>query len=99
MIDQKFQKAVIATVMSAQTAEELRFINQCVKERFASLQLRAAHQFKKGDYVQFKSSKTGVVIAAVVEKINRKTVDVSSITHGKWRVTGGMLTAIKNQAA
>jgi hypothetical protein len=97
-ISKEFEKLAKNTVMAATSRDELLYMQRLMKERDRSLQYSAARAFKKGDYVQFKSSKTGVMIAAVVEKINQKTVDLSSVTHGKWRVSPGMLSLIKSES-
>ena len=97
-ISKEFEKLAKNTVMAAMSRDELLYMQRLMKERDRSLQYSAARKFKKGDYVQFKSSKTGVMIAAIVEKINQKTVDLSSVTHGKWRVSSCMLSLIKSDS-
>lgn len=62
------------------TNEELRAVNaticEILRNRQAIKQLTAAMQFKKGDDVEFKDTRTGRMVHGHIEKINRKSIIV-----------------------
>ena len=74
-MNKKDEKQLRAVLTRASTIEEIRKIDHIVKERWNAIQARGCAQFKPGDRVSFQS-RMGFKVIAIVDKVNRKSVNV-----------------------
>lgn len=77
------------------TKEDMNRIIRGINDRRAQLSQIEAMKFRKGDKVEFNSSKTGELVKGTILKINQKTISLLSDEGTNWRVSPGMLRAVK----
>ena len=78
-------------------AEQLTQVVDAIQLKRQYLAKQAIKNFIKGDMVQFTSRRTGGKVNAIVEKVNKKYVIVSTHIGGeKWRVPATMLTKLSD---
>ena len=84
-----------AIIGGSLTNEDLNSIGDAV--RFARLQIANLNKFtmRIGSQVKFTQTRSGQVVFATVEKVNRKYIIVreNGKAHGVWRVPANMLTS------
>jgi len=79
------------------TNDELSSIIDAVKFKRSQLAQRVKFSIRKGDNVEFTSSKTGRITRGFVEKVAIKYVTVNT-GMGLWRVPANMLTVVDKEA-
>lgn len=73
------------------TRDELIKLNKRIVSRIKELDAESTTSFSLGDKVSFRTKK-GKVVRGTVDKVNRKTIDVTDSTSMmKWRVSASML--------
>lgn len=84
-------KQIQKLIDSLETTAELNTVGQILKARHNTIQCLSGMSFRRGQTVIFKS-KSGQVMRGTIEKINTKSVDVTTPL-GKWRVSPSVLQA------
>lgn len=88
----------IAAIRKVGTIDELLAVNIAVRERWNFLQYQATTAFHIGDRVRFRT-KTGRAVVGTIERINRKSISVSSDNPAElgWRVSPNILQRQEGQ--
>jgi len=81
--------AATKAIFDIDNLDDLREAQNALNARFRELQLRAAHSFRIGEKVTFKT-RTGEIVTGVIKKINQKTVSVQTATTN-WKVSASLL--------
>lgn len=82
-------KAISQHIVCEATADDIALLIAAIKNRQSLLQAREVYNFRIGDKVRFES-RGGRLIRGTVDKINHKTVGVST-SQGGWRVAPSLL--------
>jgi hypothetical protein len=82
----------LRTLFLKMDRDDLDHVVELHKARSRNLITLTAMKFTVGDTVQFTSTR-GRLIEGIVEKVNRKTINVSTHTQ-KWRVSPSLLTKV-----
>jgi hypothetical protein len=86
---------IVSTIIQSRyTNDELNTIVEAVKFARARLGKQNIYSMRVGAKVQFKSSKTGLMVDGVVEKVNPKNILVRTAPFEKWKVPASMLTLV-----
>ena len=96
-IDKPTHLHAVLSKIDALCREDLRTLNQYIVERCKQLddvtRAKAMDQFSRGDLVSF-SDKQGNQRQAIVLRINKKTVSLSTLEEERWNVSPEMLTPV-----
>ena len=87
----KTQKQKLTMLFANMDRSDLDLVVDLHNQANRFLTARAASKFTIGDTVQFTSGAR--LIEGIVEKVNRKTIKVSTHTQ-KWRVSPSLLTKV-----
>ena len=85
----KNQKQKLTMLFTDMDRTDLNLVTDLHKQASRFLVAREASKFVVGDTVQFTSGSR--LIEGIVEKVNRKTINISTHTQ-KWRVSPSLLT-------
>ena len=89
--------SITAATLNAMSDEQLRELNHQVvavmRHRHSVKAMTAVAAFRPGDKVQF-TGKYGEKLTATVDKINQKTVSVTTTDGGRWKVSAGLLSKL-----
>jgi uncharacterized protein YkvS len=86
---------IVSTIIQSKfTNDELNTIIEAVKFARSRIAQQNTFSIRVGAKVQFKSSKTGLMIEGVVEKVNPKTIIVRTAPFEKWKVSASLLTLV-----
>lgn len=81
-------------IRNATDEEKLQKLNKLVIQRIRGISEEMTDLFNIGDIVIVHTTKKGDM-EGTVQKINRKTIDVTTEQHGEWRVTATMLDKVE----
>lgn len=87
----KTQKQKLTMLFTDMDRTDLNLVAQLHKQTSRAISTREASKFIIGDTVQFTSGAR--LIEGIVEKVNRKTINVSTPTQN-WRVSPSLLTKV-----
>lgn len=76
------------------TKDDMNRMIRGINDRRAQIAMIDSMKFRKGDRVEFNSSKTGELIKGTILTINQKTISLLSDTGTNWRVSPGMLSLV-----
>ena len=85
-------QTAITAIRNIETSEELNQLIEAFKLQRTYLARQSARSLTVGAMVTFEG-RGGKMVTGVVDKINRKTVVVTTPT-GKWRVTASMIKQV-----
>lgn len=86
---------IAATILASQfSMDDLNIIAESIKFSRERIGQKNRFTMRVGAKVQFKSSKTGLMVDGVVEKVNPKTIIVRTAPLEKWKVPASMLTLV-----
>ena len=88
----KTQKQKLTMLFTDMDRTDLNLVTNLHKQTSRFLVAREASKFVIGDTVQFTSTR-GRLIEGIVEKVNRKTINISTSTVS-WRVSPSLLTKL-----
>jgi uncharacterized protein YijF (DUF1287 family) len=88
----KTQKQKLTMLFTDMDRADLNLVTDLHKQASRFLVAREASKFVVGDTVQFTSTR-GRLIEGIVEKVNRKTINISTSTVS-WRVSPSLLTRV-----
>jgi len=88
----KTQKQKLTMLFTDMDRTDLNLVTDLHKQASRFLAAREASKFTIGDTVQFTSTR-GRLIEGIVEKVNRKTINISTSTVS-WRVSPSLLTKV-----
>ena len=87
----KTQKQKLTMLFTNMDRDDLNLVADLHKQASRFVSALDASKFTVGDTVQFTSGSR--LIEGIVEKVNRKTINVSTHTQ-KWRVSPSLLTKV-----
>ena len=88
----KTQKQKLTMLFTDMDRADLNLVTDLHKQTSRFLAAREASKFTIGDTVRFTSTR-GRLIEGIVEKVNRKTINISTSTVS-WRVSPSLLTKV-----
>ena len=87
----KTQKQKLTMLFTDMDRTDLNLVAELHKQTSRAVSAREASKFIVGDTVQFTSGSR--LIEGIVEKVNRKTINVSTHTQN-WRVSPSLLSKV-----
>ncbi len=87
---------VVSFILEIESKDDLKRLNDAVRNRWNRLTAYSTMQFAVGDQVTFED-KNGVTLRGVIERVNRKTCSLRIPgSRQQWRVAPDFLTKVSD---